>query len=733
MTRTFHLLASSAALLSCSAFAVEPTLTQGGFTGLGITPSAHVLGWGRFELAYDRQLPGAGNPRGDNYVGGFGLLPNLEVVGRIAANDNPDNCFVSRCQGIRDLSLSGKVGIGLDAANRFRIAAGAADIGGAATNFRTYYGVLTFDEGPFQVSAGYARRSSDAGRSSRSPLDGPFAAAAWQPAPWVRGHVEYTDGNAWAGVRLFAPAQWLPQGWSAYVGANARLTDTNLTTRSWLSAGLSIPLYKVPALPKSGDKAPLPPLAGAQQPLPAYEARALPPAAPATAPTESAESAAPATAPSAPIAPATDDQLRALADALQDRGFEDIHVGRMPDASVAVRVNNASYNWNAADALGAALGGVARSLASSRTAYRLVLTQRQIPLVAVTGQADCLQEWIASAGARCAAGELSTPGTMALDALHAGAAWVVRDLQPSWKTVRLALSPVLRTNIATEVGVLDYSAGVNAGLALPLWDGAVVEWRLEQELAHSGDYGPGGVLAGRRVRDGTERLALTQAMRLPLERWFGAADDLQVRRWGLAATTAQVTVGRIGHRFDGVHGALRWEPGEGRHRFTAQAGALRNNDFGAVASEPRSARPLLAGYRYNLAPTRTYFEATAGQFMNNDRGIQLGMRQWFSDIAVHVYFRRTGFRNFSPRSMAGLELSVPLGPRRDMNPSGIQVTGTPRFSHSIETVVNNRQNAVVSGYGVFPPAPSLDALHNSDRAGLLYFEDNIRRIRDAAR
>jgi hypothetical protein len=212
-----------------------------------------------------------------------------------------------------------------------------------------------------------------------------------------------------------------------------------------------------------------------------------------------------------------------------------------------------------------------------------------------------------------------------------------------------------------------------------------------------------------------------------------AGGDLAVRRRGLSAVTGQVSIGRFGHHFDGIHGAVRWEPGEGRHRVTAQAGWLHNSRFGLVPSEPRNATPLLLSYRYNVAPTRTYLEATGGRFMNNDRGMQLGLRQWFGDVSVQAYVRRTGFASSSARTMAGLELSIPIGPRKDMNPSGFQVTGTPRFSHAIETVVRERQNVVTSGYGVLPPTPSLEAVFNSDRAGLAYFEDNIRRIREAAR
>ncbi|MDP3759120.1 MAG: YjbH domain-containing protein [Ramlibacter sp.] len=717
------LLAAVLSVVPSFARAQPTTLTQAGYTGLGITPNAHLLGWGRAETTYDSQLPGVvRDPTGHNFVVGFGLLPNLEIAGRLATNSLNRNCFFEGC-GVRDLSASGKVGIGLDTANRFRVAAGVTDVGGAATFFRLYYGVLTFNEGPVEASAGLAKRSSANFAVSTPPLDGPFAAVAWQPLPWVRGQLEYTDGNAWAGVRLFAPAQWLPEGWQVYAGANLRLNDNNLTRRSWFSAGISIPLYKVPELRGSGPKAPLPALAGAQRPLPSYEARTLsPPAVLSPAPAASSD--------------VPDSKLHELASALQDKGLEDISVGRMPDGSLAVRANNATYNWNSADALGAALGAVARTLGDAKAGYRLILTQRQTALVGVTGQTDCLRQWINNDAAACAGGQLSTPGTGALEALHQGVAWAVRNVQPSSQTLRVAISPVLRTEAGTDVGALDYSAGVNVGLQLPLWDGASVEWRRNVPLANSSDYEPDGVFGFLRVRAETERLAFVQTVRVPLERWLAPGNDLQAMRWGLAGLTAQATVGRVGSRFDGVHGALRWEPGEGRHRVTAQTGYFRNARFeaGGFNVGPRQAKPLLASYRYSVTPTRTYLEATGGQFMNNDLGFQVSLRQWFSDFSVNTYYRRTRFSGEPVRQFVGLEISLPIGPRRDMAPTRhVQITGTPRFTHGEESLVRETNNAIRPGFGVVPPTPSLDATFNSDRAGLVYFEDNIRRIRDAAR
>ena len=273
---------------------------------------------------------------------------------------------------------------------------------------------------------------------------------------------------------------------------------------------------------------------------------------------------------------ATDAQLQALANALEAKGLEDIGVGRMPDGTIAVRANNGSYSWNAVDALGVALGAVARTLGDSKAGYRVILTQRQVPFVAVTGQADCLRQWIEQPTNTCTAGQLSTPGSAPLEPLHDGAVWVVQRQKPAWQTVRLNISPVLRTNVGTEVGAVDYALGANVNAQLPLWAGASVDWGVNIPIARSDDYEPSGVFGNRRIRSGTERLAFTQTARVPLERWLAPSQGL---RPGVGALTAQATVGRIGTFYDGALGALRWEPGEGRHRLSAQAGAFRNNEY----------------------------------------------------------------------------------------------------------------------------------------------------------
>ena len=72
-----------------SGFAVAPVMAADavmspqGYTGLSITPTADLLGWGKMSFTYDSQLPGARDPKGHNFVAGFGLLPFMEVSAEV--------------------------------------------------------------------------------------------------------------------------------------------------------------------------------------------------------------------------------------------------------------------------------------------------------------------------------------------------------------------------------------------------------------------------------------------------------------------------------------------------------------------------------------------------------------------------------------------------------------------------------------------------------------------------
>ncbi|WP_218509434.1 YjbH domain-containing protein [Variovorax sp. dw_308] len=735
------------------ALATQPALAQqdtlmlsgAGFTGLSVTPTAPLLRWGAMGVAYENEVVGArltgGNgTSGHNLVVGFGLLPNLEISGRMAANTLNANCFNVDC-GIRDLSFNFKAGSYLDNGRRWHAAVGATDLGGAATNFRTYYGVASYtalEARNLDFSLGYAYRSNRTAVAARaaSPLNGPFASVAWRPVPWLQGQLEYTDGSSFAGARLYAPAEWLPAGWAAHIGANTRMSGDAHTSRNWFSVGLTVPLYKV-STERPAYTPPVAPgaLAPSAAPRPAtleFSSVGLPASPPIDAYPAPLPQAAQAGAMGSPVR-VTDDQLAQLAKALGGKGFEDISVGRLSDGAIAVKFNNATYNVNSVDGLGVALGVVARELGRARVPYRLVMTQRQVAIVGASGQTDCLAQWIALEKPGCPAVRLSAPGTAAVDASLDGAAWVVRGNAPSWSTARLMLQPVLRSSLGSEYGVFDYSLGVRGTLQQPLWKGAYVEASHVSPVTDSSDFRAGGVFGNSRIVDTTDRLLAHQVVRLPVELLFGQGNQELATRLGANALTAHIAAGRFDTNYRGVYGELRWEPGDGHHRFGVEGGQFdRTTEYDRYLIE--RARPLLASYRYAYTPTHTWLEATAGQFMNNDRGVKLGIKQWFHDVAVSVYVRRSKF-DYQPTShmFAGIEIQIPLTPRKDMSPiHHIQVVGNPRWTYAVETLIREDSNLITTNMGVMPVGAVLNGTFNSDRSGLVYLEENLPRLRSAA-
>ena len=239
------------------------------------------------------------------------------------------------------------------------------DIGGAVTNFRTYYGVLTYNDGPVEVSAGFAKRSGRAelalalgwslcGRSVDARAVDPWPARVQRWRSLGRRTPVRTQGVGTRGMDRVCGRQPAPDGHAP--DAEVVVHSGNLDSLVQGAGPARQPCQGTAALAFRHPTA-RPGLRGPHPCAGGHSRNGV--TAPAAAPVP------------VPVA-ATPEQLDAVAAELQAKGLEDIWVGVMPDGSVALRANNASYNWNSADAVGAALGAIARTLGDSPIAYRLV-------------------------------------------------------------------------------------------------------------------------------------------------------------------------------------------------------------------------------------------------------------------------------------------------------------------------------------------------------------------------
>jgi hypothetical protein len=776
------------------ASAAFDVLSPLGFTGGTLTPNARTLPLGTMGVRYDREVPGAALTTGNNYVIGFGLLPYVEATGRIAANDLHCNLYLPRSNAVanscldrgelRDLSMSFKLAVPLDEQERFSVALGATDVGGAATNFRSYYGVLGWRQGPFEASAGVGR--SDA---RGALLSGPFGRLAVQVLPSLQLSAEHIPEGSWVSARAFVPGNWLPERWHVFAEANRRIGESKATGSSWLALGLSIPLdflgttASAEAQRRAALRAPTPVFGGlpslgrpdaasvpgaasprSEASAPASSTARQSSAAPIAGATAAAGTVSPARAvvlpaigsgvagiatnpvsatgstgskiaastvgaagapgPSAqdpaPLGRADAAALARLAQALATAGVEDVSIGEQDRADgatvVIVRADNASWRWSDFDALGVVLARVARALAPVDAAFVVTLGRRGVPTLQVEGTGRCLEAFLRAGSADCPRGDtprLRSSGEAGFDAALRDVRWAHRGISPSWGRTRVTIGPGLRSGVATEYGVFDYSLAAEVSVEVPLWKGASIEARRSFPLSHSSDYDDGAVFGTDRHKTVTDRVLLHQAIAL-----------------GHGVTT-RAAIGRIFDDWRGGLGEIRWEPGDGRHRIGASAAQFRN---GGSLRDGFVAEPRLVSYRYLVGSLDWALELTAGRFFLNDTGWTVTSRHWFGDVAVAASLRSSQHRGLpDPEHFAGLQIELPLTPRRELGTRWIQVQGADRWAYGVDTVVGNSHNRLTGGYGIVPPVPNgLDAIHNYDRAASVYARGHWARIRSAA-
>ena len=686
------------------------SLAPPGYSGLGITPSAVPLNWGVMSSAYDTAVPGASYSKGHNYLFGAGILPGIEITGRLATNDHNCNLYgigsVCPSGSFRDLSASAKVGGQLEIAKRTWISAsaGMTDFGGAATTFRSYYGVAGLSQTWWSATVGYAKAVSP-----NAPLHGLFGHVSVKPWEHWQLYAERVGPRTWIGSRL--ETKWGEGGKSiAYVAINKALQSDAFTPRQWWSIGLSIP-FEQPANAAQA-KTEVPALANPQD-FPKQEIK-VSQWTPIETRTEVKSSSE--------IEPMAQ-TAALLAHALAKAGFESISVGQDLNGPV-VQLENYSYNWNQLDALGVAMGVLTQKV-FDWPKTRLQIVRHGLPIYLAVGKPSCMFSWLEQTGYDCGTSEgvqLWAGQHAKLDIEKNATWWVVNERSSTGRT-KMFITPAMDSRVGTEYGTFDSTWGLNLTWQTPLWKGATADVAYVKAAGHSSDYAPGGIFSDFRIDSLLHRVMVHQAVSLPL---------------GLSA---RVAYGRLVQVLEGHHAELRWESPEGLHRISYESSqfAHRYVDFKKEFN--------MATYRYAIPRLGSTIELKSGTFWHGDKGQMVVSRHWFGDTSLSVFLRRSQFpvgapAVFSPYgsvpvTSAGVELSIPLTPRREVQAKWLQPRGDDRFSYGLQSVIKakNNTNYVTPYFGVFSPVPlGLDGVvYNFDRGSQTYLMSNLARIRQAWR
>jgi len=217
-------------------------MAPSGYTSVINVPTADVMplgtlagSWTNSNPESARQYKGYGPFGGYNL--GFGVLPNLEMVGRLTF-DGDLNCdtYQSNCfSSTRDLSAGAKYRLPLPSLPlNTRLAVGVSDYGGAATLYRQAYGVATSTLGPLDVSFGKSKAQASA--YGGGLMNGLFGGISLN----VNDHLKLLAESDTREKRIGAAYHWRPlPDWGVAVGASRKLTHNTPQKSDQLTVTLS--------------------------------------------------------------------------------------------------------------------------------------------------------------------------------------------------------------------------------------------------------------------------------------------------------------------------------------------------------------------------------------------------------------------------------------------------------------------------------------------------------------
>lgn len=392
-------------------------------------------------------------------------------------------------------------------------------------------------------------------------------------------------------------------------------------------------------------------------------------------PSAAAPIPAPSPAPD-PAEPGADARLTGLAQRLEALGFESIHVGTRPDGTVVVVIENRTYNHSFLDAVGVALAAAAETLGPDDRPVELTLTRHEVPQLRVGVRLEEYRRY--REGTRVA----PSWNVAYVDAVtdEASVRWL--DERATMRSPEIVFEPVVRTFVATEYGVLDYGLGARARLLFPLAPGLIASAGLQAPVLKSDDFEDGEVFAGSNPEAGLDQLLLQYFHKAtPQWAWLWSAGSTQVVQADLRVAALEQL----------------WTSSTGAHQWRTKLMA-----FGAASAGRTVA---LGGYTWFSPARRLAVSLTAGKFYGGEGGYRVEVNRWFGDTMIGAFFRAASMDD----QAGGFQISLPLTPRRDEQPRGLQIKGRSRWAYSLATTLNaHDQRNPLRPLLLFEPALDLD-------------------------
>jgi hypothetical protein len=651
-----------------------------GYSGLINTPTAELFDSGKFYFQYSNQTERKGAYKDTaNFHFGIGLWDFVEISGRNGAYDDSLNKS-------SDLSANIKLGIPYIPKEWFSLAIGIQDLGGAnpASFYDAKYVVASKELlENINVSIGLGQSDSKLGR-----LNGIFGSISWQAYDWAKISLENDAADTNLGLHLSTPQHWLNNGTKLTANILAYSSNEQLRDEFYYGVGLSIPLESSTKITKQQSYSRFSHYSGRNH-------------------IDNTGS------------------LEKVKNKLIKEGFESIKVGRTDHNTAYIELENHIYNRNQLDGLGVALGLISTGLDKEYANFMLVIKEREVPILEVTGSLADYLEFLNDQQPLKIKISTDTFSSQKNKQL------ANRDnANDSWLKPRFTFWPSLVSAVGTEYGMYDVSLALVSHLELPLWPGGALSAVHMTQLAETEDFKDGRYFGDWKQKTGLQEYSLHQTFTLPYN----------IKNMTFA--------GRYRESYNFIANEVRWQNDNGSHRINLLTAKYENQETAERTPyqgcnilfpacwppvEPTEREVMIGMYRYYSMKFDTSAEIRVGQYWQQDKGVVFKLERMFGDVTVNLNYKNSKIDDQEANQFIGLGFSIPLTPRKDHSNKYVQVRGIPKWNYTIDTLVGTNLNVLTPGTGdsarMFYNLENF--YYNIDRLGKAYIYNNANRLKQA--
>jgi hypothetical protein len=262
--------------------------------------------------------------------------------------------------------------------------------------------------------------------------------------------------------------------------------------------------------------------------------------------------------------------------------------------------------------------------------------------------------------------------------------------------------------VATEYGMLDAGLGARGRLTAPLGNGLIVHLGAQVPLLLTDDFRDGGNFEDTGPEAGIDLL-------------LGQYAHTLAPGWTSLWSAGLMQVYQVDLRVLGVEQV--WASPLGRHRLNAKAMSLTTSEISHTVA--------LAGYTWFDESRRYSVGLTGGRFYADDTGGRIDVSRHFGDTIAGLFLKVESEDNMA----GGFQMSIPLTPRRDAMPQGVQVKGARRWGHGLQTTLNLADDTnALKPLLLYEPVTDLDLRRDfldSNRLGPAWLQSQLPRMREA--